>query len=491
MGCVHNKGRHPLKTEKRIQQMVVKPGMFIQETGDFFDQEYDLGEKLGAGAFSAVYKCVEKLTGETKAVKIVSKQALTKQHTTLKNKLQEIQVLKLLDHPNILKIFKGFEDARNFYIVMEFCQGGELFREILTKHYFTEIEAASIMSQLFSAVSYCHSKKVIHRDLKPENLLIESSEKGLMIKVGDFGNSLIYDVKTKISGVFGSLYYIAPEVLENKYDEKCDEWSCGIILFMLLVGKPPFIGKTDREIIHSIKYGILITEGPPFAKISREAKGLIHKLLDRNPLTRISATEALADPWFRRFLKQENPSEMVLASVLTNLSSFTNTVKLKSAIFTYIATQCVSQKDIRELTNAFKLLDKNGDGKVSKEELLVVYKDIAGSVNAEKDVDNIMRNVDTDGSGFIDYTEFIQASLNKEIMFSKANLEKAFSLFDKDKNGNITAEEIAEIFSSGELGEDNMWKGILKQVDINGDGLIDLKEFHSILLDKCTEMINE
>ena len=128
---------------------------------------------------------------------------------------------------------------------------------------------------------------------------------------------------------------------------------------------------------------------------------------------------------------------------------------------------------------------------MSKEELLVVYKEVGGGVNPEKDVENIMRNVDTDGSGFIDYTEFIQATLAREVLFSKANLDKAFALFDKDKNGNISAEEIAEIFSEGQLGEDNVWKGILKQVDKNGDGQIDLKEFHEILLDKYAEIKSE
>ena len=267
MGCFQNKSLSTVKTQKKIQQIKVKPGMFIEEKGDFFRSEYDLGDNLGAGAFSAVYKCKEKMTGSVKAVKIVYKQALSKHHTNLSHKLQEIQVLKILDHPNIIKIFKGFEDAKNFYIVMEYCEGGELFQKLLQRHSFTENEAAKIMYQLLSAVAYCHSQNVIHRDLKPENILIEGNSEELMIKVGDFGNSAIFEVKSKISGIFGSLFYLAPEVLDNKYDEKCDEWSCGIILYVLLTGQPPFNGKSDRDIIHNIKYGILITEGSSFVKI--------------------------------------------------------------------------------------------------------------------------------------------------------------------------------------------------------------------------------
>lgn len=484
MGCVHNKVSSSSKTEGKIQQIKINPGIFVEEKGDYFNNEYELEDKLGSGAFSAVYKCREKLNGNVRAVKIVYKQNLTKQHINISNKLQEIQVLKNLDHPNIIKIFKGFEDTKNFYIVMEYCEGGELFQRILTERYLNESEAAKIMLQLLSAVSYCHSHSVIHRDLKPENLLLEGRADDLLIKVGDFGNSVIFNIKSKISGIFGSLFYLAPEVIDNQYNEKCDEWSCGIILFVLLTGKPPFNGRTDQEIIHNIKYGILITEGSAFSKISKEAKDLIHQLLNRDPQSRITAANAMNHPWIKKFLRSENPSEAVLGSVLSNLSTFTNTVKLKSAIFTYIAAQCISQDDIHQLTNAFKILDKNGDGKVSKDELLVIYKEIVGGVNPEKEVENIMRNVDVDGSGFIDYTEFIQASLNREIMFSKENLMKAFGMFDKDGNGCITAAEIAEIFSEGQLGEDAVWQGVLKQVDKNGDGEIDLKEFQAILLDK-------
>ena len=127
MGCTQNKATSTVRIQKIIQQVKVKPGMFVEEKGDLFAYEYELGENLGSGAFSAVYKCIEKSSGKTRAVKIVKKQGLSKQHTNNSNKLQEIQVLKLLDHPNIIKIYKGFEDSKNFYIVMEYCEGGELF----------------------------------------------------------------------------------------------------------------------------------------------------------------------------------------------------------------------------------------------------------------------------------------------------------------------------------------------------------------------------
>lgn len=488
MGCINNKGNQTIKSQKLIQKVKVNKGMFIQEHGDLFYSEYELEDKLGSGAFSVVYKCRERQSGDIRAVKIVNKSSLTKQHVNLSNKLQEIQVLKRLDHPNIIKLFKGYEDEKNFYIVMEFCAGGELFKRITEKYTFTENQIAKIMNQLFCAVVYFHSQNVIHRDLKPENLLIEGDLDEFIIKIGDFGNSVIFDLKTKISGIFGSLFYIAPEVLENKYNEKCDEWSCGIILYILLSGRPPFLGKNENEIIHNIRYGILMTEGTHFSKVSREAKDLVHRLLDRNVENRISASEALTHAWMKRFLKEEAPSDMVLSNVLENLCTFNNKVKLKSAIFTFIVTQCVSQTDLKELTSAFKLLDKNGDGKVSKEELLSMYRQKANFINPENQVEKIMEQVDVDGSGFIDYTEFILASLSKDVLLSKENLSKAFALFDQDNSGQITSVEIAEIFSHGNMQDDQVWQSILKQVDKNGDGLIDLREFRLLLFDRYNSL---
>jgi calcium-dependent protein kinase len=203
---------------------------------------------------------------------------------------------------------------------------------------------------------------------------------------------------------------------------------------------------------------------------------------------RITAGESLNHPWMKRFLKQEMVSDTVLSNVLENLCTFNNKVKLKSAIFTFIATQCVSQKDLKELTYAFKVLDNNGDGKVSKDELLSMYRQKANFINPEKEVEKIMHQVDVDGSGFIDYTEFILASLNKDVLLSKENLEKAFALFDKDSSGQITSSEIAEILSQGSSQDDPIWQDILKQVDKDGNGQIDIREFQSLLFERYNSL---
>lgn len=223
MGCILTKPKKIGPVSNPTTQIRISPGTFILERTEVFNSEYEVAHQLGHGAFSTVYQCIEKMTGKVRAVKIVSKKGLNSDHMTSTFKLQEIQVLKQLDHPNILKVFQIFEDKKSFYVVMEFCSGGELFNKITKKRTFTEHEAAKIMYQLLSAVAYCHSKNIIHRDIKPENILLDERNDDFMIKVADFGSSVIFDVKTKISGCYGSVYYIAPEVLLNTYNEKCDE----------------------------------------------------------------------------------------------------------------------------------------------------------------------------------------------------------------------------------------------------------------------------
>lgn len=252
-------------------------------------------------------------------------------------------------------------------------------------------------------------------------------------------------------------------------------------------GTPPFNGKTDAEILDNIKTGVFNFSWPGSTNVSSEAKDLIVNLLDMNVKTRITAQDALDHSWLKKYKdidNQNTQNSLELQGVLNHLTNFNSNSKLRSAITTFISAQLVSHADTKELRSAFRLIDKNGDGRVSKEELIEIYKDSMGSIDPIRDVENVMKNVDTDGSGFIDYTEFIQATLRQDILFSKKNLETAFRLFDKDGSGSISAKELKETLSGGELMADEVWREIIQEVDQNGDGEIDLKEFQALLIAK-------
>jgi len=219
-----------------------------------------------------------------------------KEMEMLKN---EITILKDLDHPNIVKMYEFLEDEKWIYIVTEICKGGELFDEILNRSKFDESDAAIVMKQLLSAINYCHSKKIVHWDLKPENMLLEQDKDLEKIKIVDFGTSLVYDQGKKLEEKLGTAYYIAPEVIKKSYNEKCDLWSCGVIMYILISGEPPFNdARADNDaIMKKVEAGKYDIEHGIWKSVSKEAKDLIKKLLTYDPAERISADGALKHPW--------------------------------------------------------------------------------------------------------------------------------------------------------------------------------------------------
>jgi calcium-dependent protein kinase len=236
-------------------------------------------------------------------MKKITKNLLSKAETVNEIK-NEIELLKQLDHPNIVKIFEFFVEYDGYYLITEYLQGGELFDAIKKNGSFFEPIAANIMYQIFSAINYCHSINIIHRDLKPENILIDSINQNtgfLSIKIIDFGTAKIYEKNKNENKIIGSSYYIAPEVLEKNYNEKCDIWSCGVILYTLLSGKLPFTGRKQGEILRKILLGKYNMKGDPFDSISYEGKDLVKKCLEKNVQTRISARDALLHPWFNKY----------------------------------------------------------------------------------------------------------------------------------------------------------------------------------------------
>jgi len=461
--------------DKSTKDIVINKSSFVNFKKGNIELDYTLGETLGSGAFAKVIKVCHKKTGQFRALKIIKK---SKDNDPARMYL-EVEILKKLVHPNIMQIYEFYEDKRNFYIITELCDGGELFDTILDRGSFTEKEAGFVMKQLLSAVNYIHSNNICHRDIKPENILLDT-KKNDIIKIIDWGTARFFDKNKKMSKISGTPYYIAPEVLFEKYDEKCDVWSCGIIMYILLCGYPPFNGENDSEILAKIKLGKFVFPEEEWDAVSDSAKKLITKMLTFKPENRPSASECLDDPWIKDHNVRKVDSKLS-QKCLDNMKKFHAGRKLQQAALTYIVNYLLSKEEKNELLVTFQTLDKNGDGVLSREEIYEGYKDILGEVEAQKEVDRIMEKADIDKSGSIDYNEFIMAASNRQKMLNKEKLEATFKIFDKDGNGSISADEIKSVLFGNSGADKKQIENIIKEVDSNSDGEISLTEFKEMM----------
>jgi calcium-dependent protein kinase len=459
-----------MKTEK---DGFGKQTFIEQQKGNIFDK-YEIVTQIGAGGYARCLKVKNKITNQFYACKELQKNKLS-DYNSLK---REISIMIQLDHPNIIKLYEYYETETFIYLIMELCTGGELFDTIIERTEsgkpFTEKEAAVIFKQMMSAINYCHSNKIVHRDLKPENLLLLNKEENSPIKVIDFGMSVIYKDNDCMYERVGTAYYIAPEVLDGFYDEKCDIWSAGIILYILLCGYPPFNGDDDNEIMKNVKTKIFSYPEEEWNSVSEDAKNLINRILvDGN--IRPSAQEILNDTWVKNLAPHSK------LNIKLNVNSFKNyegSNKLKKATLTYIASR-LNENDIQKLKESFQAIDDNNDGMLSLDEMkkaISLNKGITCS-----NVEEIFKSIDTDNSGVINYTEFIAASLDKRIYLQEEKLKDAFKLFDIDGSGKISKNEIANILKV-ELNSEEVDK-IFTKYDLNKDGEIDFNEFLNMMKD--------
>ena len=272
-------------------------------------------------------------------------------------------------------------------------------------------------------------------------------------------------------------------MIKGRYDAKVDIWSSGVILYILLCGYPPFNGETDTEIMESTYKGYYNFESEEWRCVSKEAKSLIEKMLEYDPVRRKSAEESLNSDWIKRFLKRKKVEAPKMKLALSNLKDFQTDEKLQEATYLFFINYIASEEEKNELLRTFQELDLNGDGELSRDELVAGFKRVFNSKNAEDEVDEIMEAVDKNHNGIIDYSEFVMATINREKLLNEQRLEMAFRIFDRDNSGQITKEDLKEILGGDKLEiSDDLWEAMIDDFDVDGDGLISLEEFKLMMI---------
>jgi calcium-dependent protein kinase len=351
---------------------------FVAFKKGLITNDYNFGTSLGAGSFGSVRSAVHKGTGQPRAVKILKKTEQEQEKLFL-----EVDILAKLSHPNIMQVYEFYDDTSNFYIVSELCSGGELFDCITDQGIFNERDAAAIMRQILSAICYSHENYIVHRDLKPENILLDDKSEDRVLKIIDWGGARYFQKNKKMTTISGTPYYIAPEVLCEVYDEKCDVWSCGVILYILLSGYPPFNGESDNDIMKAVKKGTYDFPNEEWDAVSFDCKSLIRGMLRYDPKNRLSAKDCLQHAWFK---KNDHGHEKISTNMISNMKKFKVGRKLEQAATNFIVTQLVSKDERNKLLKQFKAWDSNGDGVLSRDEIYQGYKSLYGEVKANEEV---------------------------------------------------------------------------------------------------------
>ena len=459
-------------------------------------QFYEVIKKIGEGAYGKIYKVRNKQSGDIRAMKQITKNKIpdiTKFQT-------EIKILSMVDHPNIVRLFEVIEDDKYFNLLQELCTGGELYKKYQTTQ-LKEKEIAKIFNQIMSAVAYCHDKGIVHRDLKLENILFASEEPDSPIKIIDFGFSVLLGKKPnlkneekeknsdssdlkkfgfrRMKSKVGTLYYISPEIIKGNYDEKCDIWACGVILYILLCGYPPFSGNTDKEVYNLITQIKFDFDKEKWKNISKYAKDLIKNMLTPAK-NRYTAKQVLSCKWLEVKLKDANDDKSNYILDYRHINKYRTYNKFKQAILTFIASRLTSEES-KKIQNIFYNIDEDKKGFITFEDFrkyIINEYDIDDLIENEEELRKGFQSVDIDHNNKIDYTEFLAANLDEKIFLKEEKLKEAFRTFDINDSGAIKKDDLIRVLKLEDLPDKNkIVNSIIEENDFDKDGKIGFKDF--------------
>ena len=500
MGSVcHSKNKEtknvivPEENKPINSNLIISQSKMVFQKKDNLKNCYKILDKIGVGSHSRLYKILHIETNQIRTIKIISKKYHRMTLQENERFLGEISIFSNLDHPNILKIFEYFHDEEFYYIIMENCAVSNLWEKLSSTEEIYENEVAIIMEQIFSAIFYIHTKDLIHNDIRPENIyLIKNDDNSLSVKLINFGSSALYQNNELLINCNGITYFTAPEAFDGKLNFKCDLWACGIIMYILLTGEPPFDGRDYKELKEKIIQGKISFEGIKWQEISKEAKNLITSLLRNDPLKRISAEDAWNGIWIQKNIKKTRKkySTSIIRQNWSKFNYFSKKQNLLIAIHCFILNHSLASEMISDFIKTFKTLDKKGDFKLKYWEINECFRKIYGEDIGNSEFESCFKDKNLDNNDEINYQEFILNSNILGLVSINQNLKSAFDCFDLEGSGKITANEIIKILRIDleiAKNEKNIITKIIKELDKKGDKMI----YYLDIKDVLTKVIEE
>ena len=470
----------------------------IDEIKGEVETRYDIIKIIGEGGFGKVYYAKNKFSNTEVSIKTINKsknENLLFDNLSIKN---EIDVLKSLSHPNIMKIYEFYSNEESYFLVNEYIKYGELSKRI--KQTFSELQISVIIFQILKGLSYIHSHNIIHRDIKLENIMINDIENILIngkieqfywIKIIDFGIAKFTSSNKKEKGMTGTLYYMAPEVIKQNYNYKCDIWSVGIILYILLTGKYPFDSLVKSRIKTKIEDGEFDEENIKYKNSSKELKDLLKHLLNVNPTFRYNAKDALKHDFFKKndgeFLFKRNLNNKTISNYLHTFLNYSLKTKFYQITFAFLCHNMKPSEKMKELIKIFHLLDINHNGLLNKDNLYKGIKKYLPNEKIDKKlIDKAFSQVDNDNDNFIGYEDILKSCLEKNDLIKENVIKFIFNMLDKDNKGEITFKYYSETIENRTANKspfaDEIKKNICEKYNIDEEnGILNYDLFRRIM----------
>lgn len=444
---------------------------------DDINEYLEFHETIGTGHFGAVKHATSKKSGKEWAVKVVRLNNEVDKDA-LRN---EINILKRLHHPQIVRVIASYEDKEHMYMVMQLCKGKELYEHLYKeRRAFSEDDVRKIIRGLLRATAFLHSNYVTHRDLKLENLLLENAENPGSLKLCDFGLSTRFKRGEKLQKSLGTIDYVAPEVLDGEYNEKCDLWSVGVICFELLTGVSPFHAPTIDETMGKIFDGILIFEDAIWQRFSPHAITFIKSLVKENVDARLSADQALDHKWLADAPELHSTDNVTRLHdnkrlLLTNMLSFSRCRKMKQTALLSVALG-ISEDHIQQemAAEVFHSMDTSKKGSLSRSEFCDAMVECGIS---QPDAADLFSRINQSKSGHINFLEFIAAVMDQRDI-GQNTIKEAFGLLDGEKKGRLSIVGLQDVFRNSMVPEDV--REMIASADKKGDGFVEFADFEDM-----------